>query len=710
MQTDKKVTWEQIATVPAPGLNVPIHWKFTPDNQHLTYLAPSGDNPALSLWTLDLSTMASRVLAGPKSTPGHSLEEELRRERQRMPWEGITHYQFAHSKAHRVLIPQGSQLWLLDIDSMEQFFLAPAEGAEDPYLMGDGERVVFVRNGQLCLFDSVSDTVRVLAEPREAGMTCGLAEYVAQEEFDRPHGYFVSPNEEWIAFEEVDDRHIPIYPIVHWDEEATRIETHRYPFVGHANALFRLGVVEIASGATEWVDVRGFADGYLVDVHWSPDNRLVVSLLTRDQKTLTVFAYNPQTHQQTILWTEHADDWINVTHDMWFLDSGAIVTTSEQNSDGFRHVVLREPGRRERWVTSGAFMVTRIVALAPSQDYLFVEATKESPLERHLYRVELSTGLMERLTEEAGVHFTVFSKDCRWYVDQISNLSHSPAVRLVQRSHEVAPIVLHQPIDARDVALSEPELVEIPAHDGTILYGAVYHPQQMTEEKAPVVVAVYGGPHAQMVTRDWRLTVDLQAQYLAQHGFFVLKVDNRGSANRGKAFETAINRRFGTIELDDQIAGVQWLGDHYPVDLRRVGIYGWSYGGYMTLSALLKAPDVFSVGVAGAPVADFRWYDTAYTERYMGTDETNHEGYEYASTLNFVHNLQGQLLIIHGFIDENVHFRHTAQMIQALTAAHKDIALLALPKTRHMPRGYDVLYMIAKGRSEFFEKHLMGQA
>ncbi len=698
-----------MARIPGPGLKVPIHWGFTPDSAQLTYLAPAEDSGDLSLWAMDLVTLEKRMLAGPTTQPFHTQEEELRRERQRVPWEGITDYQFAPGNPHLVLIPQGTHPAVLDLRSMEQERLEEASGAEDAFLLGDGRQVVFMREGDLCLLDRQTNSVRILAHSGVEGVTCGLAEYVAQEEFDRAHGYFVSQDASWVAFEEVDARAVPNYPIVHLGGGPARLERHRYPFVGEANAAFRVGILPLAGGETHWLALDEFGEVYLVDAHWAPGNRLIVSLLARDQKTLTVLRYDPATAQQSVLWTEHADDWINVTHDMYFLDSGEILTTGEQNPDRCRHLVVRGPDGRERWLTHGQFAVTAIVGWDPSANLAVVESTKESPLERHVYTVDLTSGAMRQITAGAGTHHAVFSPDCSWYVDQSSDLSHSPEARLYKMGGQDGPTrLLQTPVTAQELDLSAPEMVEIPAADGTVLYGAVYPPQGRREgEKAPVIVSVYGGPHAQMVTREWRMTADLQAQYFAQHGFLVLKVDNRGSANRGKAFESAVNRRFGTVELEDQIAGVNWVLAHYAADPARVGIYGWSYGGYMTLTALLKAPQVFSVGVAGAPVADFRLYDTAYTERYMGTDENNHEGYEQAATTNFAAALQGRLLIIHGLIDENVHFRHTAQMAAAFTSAHREFELFALPETRHMPRGYDVLFMIAKRRSEFFERYLL---
>lgn len=255
-----------------------------------------------------------------------------------------------------------------------------------------------------------------------------------------------------------------------------------------------------------------------------------------------------------------------------------------------------------------------------------------------------------------------------------------------------------------DVDLPPPEFHTFRNSDGVDLHAAVYRPK--ASGRSPVIVSVYGGPGPQTVNDSWAQTVDLRAQMLAQHGFVVLKVDNRGSARRGLAFEAPIYRNMGTIEVQDQVEGVRWLGTLGFADISRVGIYGWSYGGYMTLMALLTAPDVFKAGVSGAPVTFQQGYDTAYTEKYMSTPQDNAEGYRRAAALTFADRLEGKLLLIHGMIDENVHFRHTARMMQALIDAGKPFETLIYPNERHMPRSERDRADMERRILEFFEKNL----
>ncbi len=353
-------------------------------------------------------------------------------------------------------------------------------------------------------------------------------------------------------------------------------------------------------------------------------------------------------------------------------------------------------------------MVTDLVGVDEERGLIYFGATRESPLQRHVYRVPLDGGEPERLTEAGGVQGGVLSRDGEWLATVGSSLERAPCVRVQRTDGSAATMLYEQPdITAPSLGLAPPLLRTFRAADGSDLYGALYHPSESSADgPAPLLVAVYGGPHAQTVLDAWGLTVDMRAQYLAQQGFLVLKLDNRGMAGRGLQFEAHLHRQMGTIEVDDQAAAVQQLADSGDVDPGRVGVYGWSYGGYMTVMSMLRRPDLFRVGVAGAPVSDWDGYDTGYTERYMATPQSNAEGYREASLLTHADKLQGKLLLVHGGIDENVHFRHTARLITALTSAGKDYDLLLFPQERHMPRDAAGLEYQERKLVEYFDRHL----
>ena len=350
------------------------------------------------------------------------------------------------------------------------------------------------------------------------------------------------------------------------------------------------------------------------------------------------------------------------------------------------------------------------MALDARRRQLYFVGWQQSPVERQLFRVSLDGGEPEPLTSERGIHGAVIAPDFSSFVDVWDNLEHPPSVTVRGMNGEVRQVI-HEPTEI-ELDLRPPELHQFRTADGVDLHAAVYRPPPQPSPASgggdllPVIVSVYGGPGAQMVNDSWAQTVDLRAQMLAEHGFVVLKVDNRGSARRGLEFEAPIKGVFGDIEVRDQAEGVRWLGSLVQADLSRVGIYGWSYGGYMTQMALFTRPEVFKDGVSGAPVTFWEGYETAYTEKYLGLPQDNPQGYRRSAALSYVDQLRGKLLLVHGMIDENVHFRHTASVMQALIDAGKPFETLLYPNERHTPRSERDRADMERRLLEFFQRTL----
>ena len=705
------ITLADVARQPRPGMAVPGSLAFTPDGKGVTYLFSAEGTLIRSLWYYDIATGERRVLAGP---PPASLAEaqlsrgeELRRERARLRELGVTSYQWAKSAEPSVLlVPSGGRLYVAAGDAPLRE-LDGIEGAIDPRLSNDGRSVAFVRDGELFVAELAGGAPRELTSGAEEGVTNGLAEFIAQEELDRDRGFWWNDAGTHIAYIRADSRHIPDYPIVHQGKASVDTEHHRYPFAGQPNVLVDLAVVDVATGVVTGMDLGTERDIYIARVRWRPDGVLTAEILSRDQKALRVLSFDGATGAGSELLEERTDLWVNLDDDTRFLRSGEMIRSSERT--GFRHLYLHDSsGKGTRALTSGEWVVTHVVGLDEERRLVYFIGARDSVLERHVYVVTLDGGPIRRLTSEPGWHGAVIARDGSRFIDVWSDVTHGPRVAL-RGADGALEAMLFENVEATSDALGlrPPEFVQVEAPDGTTLHGAVYRPAAAESgERFPVIVSVYGGPHVQRVVNDWSLTVDLRAQYLAREGFVVFKLDNRGSFNRGLAFEGALADRMGTVEVDDQVAGVRFLATLPYADPARVGVYGWSYGGYMTCMSMFRVPEVFKVGVAGAPVTDWDGYDTGYTERYMGTPQSNPEGYFDSSVLNHVENLRGKLLLVHGMTDENVQFRHTARLIVALTEARKDYDLLLFPEERHMPRDAKGMEYQERRVSQYFKDHL----
>lgn len=699
----EQITLADVASFPRPGTTIPANFQFTPDGRGLCYLFSADGSLVRSLWYMDLETGERRILAGPEAgqTDERALsrEEELRRERARMRELGVTAYEWAR-EGNVLLVPSGGRL-LVSRDGEPLRALPGIEGAIDPHLNRTGTQVAFVRDGELFVADTDGAGMRQLTSGAEDGLTHGLAEFIAQEELDRSEGFWWAPDGSRITFVRADSRHIPRFVIVHQGGDRVELEEHRYPFAGEANAKVELGLVDTATGEVTWLALPP-EDGYLARAGWRPDGAPWAQWLSRDQQTLRtiVYADGPRT-----LYEEHTEPWLNLDAGPRFLKSGEIVATSE--ASGFRHIVLRDAsGREARPLTAGDWVVTGIVRVDETRRSISFTGTKDGVLERHLYAVSLDGGEVRRLSDGPGWHGGAISRDGRWLVEIHGSLERAPSIWLRDLDQGTRRPIFENDVTAAGLGLAVPELATFPAPDGTELHAAIYRPPAAPGRRHPVIVSVYGGPHAQRVADDWSLTVDLRAQYLAREGYIVLKVDNRGSANRGLAFEAHLARRMGTVEVEDQVAGLRWLEARGEADVGRVGIYGWSYGGYMTVMCMVREPGLFRAGVAGAPVSDWDGYDTGYTERYMSTPRENPDGYREASLLTHADRLEGALMLMHGAIDENVHFRHTARLITALTAAQKTYDLVLFPGERHMPRDAKGLEYQERRLVEHFRRHL----
>jgi dipeptidyl-peptidase-4 len=712
------ISLEEVARHPLPGMAIPDQIRFRPDDAVVTFLWSPERTLERQLYCFDPATNEKKpLIARDEGTTDQnvSLAEALRRERMRQRETGITTYAWAKHAPH-LLVPIKNELCTqIGPDAPLLTIYAGEHGAAQcPRLSPDGSRVAFVADAELYVSSTRGGAARqITSGARDTGKTNGLAEYAAQEEMGRHDGFWWSPDGKKIAYAEVDETHIPVYRIVHQGKDTTgdgAQEDHRYPFAGKDNARVRLFIVDVESGLSTSMDTSYGEEVYLARVGWLNDGRLVAQMQDRRQSWLELVAFDLATGARSVLLKEETKFWINL-HDMFRpLDDGGFLWASERT--GYRHIYRYDKhGALLGALTQGDWMVDDIRGIDEKRGLVYFTATAESPLESHLYAVSLGGGELRRITNEPGMHIVICDHACHRFVDVHHHLKRPPTVKL--RSLETGEVLgtIFEEKDPRvaDLGLVPPEIVSLSSRDGEKLFGAVYKPDAtFGSGPYPTIVYVYGGPHVQLVTRGWSATVMMRAQYLRSQGFLVFILDNRGSARRGLAFEGAIKHRMGSIEVNDQVDGVRWLVDQGLADPKRVGICGWSYGGYMSLMCLSRAPETFHLAVSGAPVTHWDGYDTHYTERYMGLPEENARGYEEGSVMHHVRNIRGKLMLVHGMIDENVHFRHTARLINALIRERKPYDLLAFPDERHMPRRMaDKIYM-EELVSEYFKTHLKG--
>jgi dipeptidyl-peptidase-4 len=685
-----------IVQLPLPGTQSASRLRFLGPNT-LTFLAPAPGSLVQALWSLDLETgeRTRRLGAGVKTEEGLSLEERLRRERLRERALGITRYQHA-GQGRTLLVPLGTEWWVERVtdgvalgDGLRKLL---DRGELEAQLSPDGTRVAYVRDAELYVMDIDSGReLQLTRGAREHGRTHGLAEFVAQEEMKRQLGFWWSPDGQSIAYTEVDDAHIPVWRIPYEGKAVPSWEDHRYPFAGAENAKVTLYVIPAAGGTPVRIDCSAAGEvEYLAQCCWDPDGTLVLQVQDRKQQVLTLLKADPRTGRGRVVLVERSDAFVEL-HDLYRpLDRGAFLWGSERS--GFLHLYVISPSGEARALTSGAWGVDEIVGVDEVQDRVWFLAGADSPLERHLYEIPLSGGTPRRLTSSPGMHQVVMDVARRRFVDIWGNRNQQPQVVLRSLHDGRELLAVHREQDPRAAGLVPPEILELKTRTNEPLYSLLYRPEGTGP--FPTVVFVYGGPHVQRVTESWETTVDMRAQHLRTHGIAVIWVDNRGSARRGRAWAQALYGETGRVELEDQVDAVRQLAEQGIVDPAHVGIMGWSYGGYMTLVGMLRAPDVFRVGVAGAPVTHWDGYDTHYTERYMGLPQENPQGYERSSVLGDAGSLQGALMLVHGMLDENVHFRHTGRLVNALVSAHKDFVLQCFPDERHGPRKpADRLYM-----------------
>ncbi|MGB1028439.1 DPP IV N-terminal domain-containing protein [uncultured Pseudoalteromonas sp.] len=714
----KPLSLERIFDDPSLSGKSPVQLKFSPDGSRVTYLqGKTDDYNRYDLWEYNLEDNTNRVLvdsaelfSGPENL---SDEEKARRERQRIFGKGILEYTWS-TDGKALLFPLNGDLYYYDLASAKSKKLTNTDAFEtDARFSPKGNYVSFIREQNLYALALNSGKEIQLSQDGGGVIKNGMAEFVAQEEMSRMTGYWWSGDETKIAYTRVDES--PVQEAIRNEIYADEVKlfNQRYPFTGTDNVKIQLGVVKLNNQHVDWIDLGKDEDIYIARAKWLKDSKtLSYQWQNRSQQTLELRFYDSESKKQKVALTENSDTWINLHFDLVFLkDKKHFVWASER--DGFKHLYLyRTNGQLVRQITSGDWAVDSLKGIDEKKGIVYFAGRKDTPLESHLYSAPLfKKGDSKRITEQGQYHNVVLAKDNKTFIDTSSSVNKpkSAALRKVNgefitwleenkldNSHPLTPYLSN---------LATPEYGTLKADDGQIMHYRLFKPTNMSAgKKHPVIVNVYGGPHAQRVTNSWR-SKNLYFQYMAQQGYVIFQLDNRGSYNRGKKFEDAIYKNLGDVEVSDQIKGVEFLRTLDYVDAKRIGIYGHSYGGYMALMTMFKAGDYFTAGVSGAPVTDWALYDTHYTERYLGHPDTNAKGYEASAVFPYTDGLKGPLMIYHGMADDNVLFTHATKLFKQLQDSEKQFEMMTYPGSKHSLRGKQVQTHLHQTITNFFNRH-----
>ena len=708
----EKLTLEAItgsAPLSGPTLTKP---QIAPDGSRVTFLrGKDRDRNRLDLWEYDIASGQTRLLVDSSVVlPGEEVlsdEEKARRERQRIAaLSGIVDYQWSPD-GKALLFPLGGELYFYDLtksgrDAVRK--LTNGGGfATDPKISPKGGFVSFIRDRNLWAIDLTSGEEVQLTRDGSDTIGNGVAEFVADEEMDRHTGYWWAPDDSAIAFARIDETPVPIQKRYEVYPDRTEVIEQRYPAAGDPNVRVQLGVIAPKTGAKpRWIDLGKDPDIYLARVDWRDPQRLTFQRQSRDQKKLELIETTLTNGTQRTLVTETSTTWVPLHNDLRFLKDGRFLWSSERS--GFEHLyIASEDGSTLTALTQGEWVVDGLLAIDETAGLAYVSGTRDGATEAHVYAVPLSGGEPRRLTQAPGMHAATFARNASVFVDSWSSDTTLPQIELFKADGtKLATLLVNDVSDATHPyakyrAAHQPTAYgTLTAADGTTpLHYSLIKPAGFDPKKQyPVVVFVYGGPAAQTVTRAWPGRSDsFFNQYLAQQGYVVFSLDNRGTPRRGAAFGGALYGKQGTVEVDDQLRGVAWLKSQAFVDPARIGVYGWSNGGYMTLMLLAKHSEAYACGVAGAPVTDWALYDTHYTERYMDLPKANEAGYREASVFTHVDGIgAGKLLLIHGMADDNVLFTNSTKLMSELQKRGTPFELMTYPGAKHGLRGSDLLH------------------
>ena len=570
------------------------------------------------------------------------------------------------------------------------------ENAENLTFDKANQNLAFTEGNNLYILNKNKEKIAVTSNS-DKNIVSGQT--ISRSEFGISGGIFWSPKGSLLAFYQKDETDVADYPLLDINETPGKLISIKYPMIGQKSEKPKVGIYNLATGKTVFIAPRNNSEDYLTNLSWTPDEKyILIAELNRGQNDMCLNLYDANSGKfiKTLL-NETNPKWVEPEHDAFFPSEKSNNFVWHSEKDGFQNLYYYTiDGKLIKQLTSNKFVTRDIIGTNPAGNEIYFKATGPNPTNMLVYKVDLK-GKQTLITKDEGVHNVVISSDGNWFFDEYSNHS-TPSKSVLYDKNLKATTLLESKNKYEGFEMGSAEIKTIKAADGTTdLYTRLIKPSNFDpNKKYPVMVYVYGGPHAQMITNSYLDGANLWMYWMAEQGYLVFTVDNRGSDNRGFAFESIIHGKCGTNETEDQIKGVEYLKSLPFVDGNRLAVHGWSYGGFMTNSLMLRKPDAFKVGVAGGPVVDWKWYEAMYGERYMDTPAENAKGFEESSLLTYVKDLKGKLLLIHGTNDDVVVEQHNLSLVKKFVEAGKQVDYFPYPMHKHNVIGKDRVHLMTK--------------
>lgn len=532
---------------------------------------------------------------------------------------------------------------------------------------------------------------------------------VHREEFGINKGTFWSPNGNLLAFYRMDQTMVTDYPIIDWTTRPAKNNMIKYPMAGNTSHQVTVGVYNVATGKTVFLKTGEPRDQYLTNIAWNPDEQTIyIAVLNREQNHLKLNAYNVVTGLlEKVLFEEKDEKYVQPLHPMVFVPKHPDQFLWQSARDGYNHLYLyNTSGKLVRQLTSGNWVVTDFAGFDEKGTTAFYTSTAESPITRNFYSIDLKKGTTAKITSGEGTHIVMLNTKGNYIIDNFQSTTIPREIATYNLKGKKTRDIKKSTNPLKDYKLGQLSLFKLKSENGDDLYCRLFKPIDFdSTKKYPAIVYLYGGPHVQLINNTWNGGGDMWFQYMAERGFVVFTIDSRGSANRGQAFEQATFKHLGTTEMKDQLVGINYVKNLNYVDTNRMGLFGWSFGGFMTTSIMTRYPDLFKAAVAGGPVIDWSYYEIMYTERYMDTPQENPEGYKESSVLNYIDNLKGKLLLIHGTADNVVVWQHSLMFLKAAVDKDKQVDYFVYPGHEHNVLGKDRVHLFNK-ITEYFMQNL----